>query len=165
MKSHPTVAILTSVLFLTLLLSACRDVRFNPELYGSWTGRHIITVRYEPRMFHYVFSASPDSLDLVLDIQASKQVTGRLGKASFETCSVHINRGWIGKSLGLGTDYVIKGKLVGSTFPGDSILEKEIKMPFNLEDGKLKGSLFMTTGIDLFPLSDLDLGKDLTDHE
>jgi hypothetical protein len=87
-----------------------------------------------------------------LMIDKSGEVIGMVGGAMFEGCSVKQNRGWVGRQLGIKTDFLIQGMLKGNTFEKDTILTKNISIPFNIENGELKGSLILTTKGDSYQI-------------
>jgi hypothetical protein len=87
-----------------------------------------------------------------LIIDKDGNVAGMAGEATFEDCILTQNRGWIGRQLGIKTDFLINGKLIGRTFEKDTLINKDISIPFNIENGELKGSLFMKTKGDSFPI-------------
>ncbi len=50
------------------------------------------------------------------------------------------------KTFNLATDYTICGKLIGSIFENDSLINKRISIPFNLNENAIIGSLFQLVG-------------------
>lgn len=85
-------------------------------------------------------------------IDKTGQVIGMAGDAIFEGCSVKQNRGWVGRQLGIKTDFLIQGMLKGNTFDKDTLINKEISIPFNIKNGELIGSMFVTTNGQSFPM-------------
>ncbi len=127
---------------------------------GDWSGKHLVVVRTKTDG-KFIFLKTKGAVDFKISIQQDCKVFGSLGTAVFEGCVIQKNRGWIAKKLNLKTDYVIQGKLVDAIFPEDVIKSKTISMPFNLENGRIKGSLFQIEGlIDMFPMVDISLIKD-----
>lgn len=157
---------ITGLLFV-FIISSCgsnlnlvNDTSFGGyQLPGKWTGAQPITVRYSSGFMNYTFVRSEDSIQSQIQIDESGFVTGKIGNASFNEAKVKKNRGAIGRKLNLATDYVIKGKLIGFTFAGDSIPEKEISIPLILENGYLKGDVFMNRGLGIYPMGSLNLIK------
>ncbi|MDO9256739.1 MAG: hypothetical protein Q7U54_14565 [Bacteroidales bacterium] len=93
-----------------------------------------------------------DYVMVSLMIDKSGEVIGMVGDAMFESCSVKQNRGWIARQLGIKTDFLIQGTLKGNIFEKDTILNKSISIPFNIENGELKGSLILTIKGDSYPV-------------
>lgn len=157
---------LVGLLFLFIIsscgsnLSLTNDNTFGGnQLPGNWTGTQPISVRYTSGFMSYTFVRSVDSLASLIQIDEFGKVTGSIGNASFSEAKVQKNRGALGRKFNLATDYVIKGKLIGFTFSGDSIPEKEISIPLELENGYLKGDVFMNRGLGIYPMGSLNLLK------
>jgi hypothetical protein len=125
----------------TLTFSACDNHNLSESLTGTYTGNSRIISRYY-KDGQYIFYE--DNVDVSIQITSNQIVSGHVGRAVFEDCKVLKNRGWIGRQLNIKTDFLITGKLLGSTFSRDSILNKDISIPFNSGNGELKGSLFLT---------------------
>lgn len=114
-------------------------------LLGAWHGDS--TVRLP-----IVFAPEPDDdptddmvLPVAIDItiHADGKVTGTVGAAALTDCVLKQNRGELGRWLKLATDYIVMdGYLAGPIVPEDETGEKAITIPFNLVDGRLRGSLF-----------------------
>lgn len=106
-------------------------------------------IRYE-RDGQYIFRDDVVMVSLIIDSMG--HVTGMVGEAAFEGCNVTKNRGWISRQLNIKTDFLISGMLKGNTFDKDTLVDKNISIPFNIESGELKGSLFLTTNGQNFPI-------------
>jgi hypothetical protein len=134
---------------LIFILSACSEWIIPNDLPGSYNGKERVIIRYD-RGGQYIFLDDYVMVSLIIDKHGN--ITGMAGDAAFEDCILTQNRGWIGRRLGIKTDFLIKGKLNGSTFEKDTLINKDISIPFNIENGELKGSLFLTTKGDSFPI-------------
>lgn len=128
-------------------------------LIGTWSGRQFVTVRYTTGFMKFRFVESRDSIPVEIHIDKDAGVSGRIGNAKLSDCRVIKNRGSIGRKLNLATDFAIRGKLEGFIFDGDTIVNKEIAIPFELSTGILSGSVFHKIGIDVFPMAGLNLRK------
>lgn len=128
------------------------------SVVGKWSGYQKVSVRNK-KDHHFVFINAPELVQLSLEIGENGKVTGFLGNAVFTDCEISKNRGWMGRFLNIKTDYIITGTLNGAIFPEDPILLKKISMPFNSNDNHFSGSLFQKVGIDVYPISGLDLVK------
>lgn len=145
-KSRHLLNILIPVI---LLLTSCNESGIPDDLPGTYNGKERIIMRYD-RGGQYIYMDDYVMVSLMID--KSGEVIGMVGDAMFEGCSVKQNRGWIARQLGIKTDFLIQGMLKGNTFEKDTLLNKNISIPFNIENGELKGSLILTTKGDSFPI-------------
>jgi hypothetical protein len=145
-QSRYTVNLLISFI---LILSSCNKSGISGDVQGTYNGKERVIVRYD-RGGQYIYMDDYVMVSLMID--KSGEVIGMVGNAMFEGCYVKQNRGWVEKQLGIKTDFLIQGKLKGNTFEKDTILNKDISIPFNIENGELNGSLILTTKGDSFPI-------------
>jgi hypothetical protein len=121
----------------TLLASGAPVVS---DVAGQWHGKHRFTgISYEEATQKKVV---PQDVDIVLHISADGKVTGRLGGAELSDCVVELNRGWFGRMINIETDYVIRGRIIGAVVTGSDGGTNTISAPFNLVDGRIKGTVF-----------------------
>lgn len=164
MKKHSLYITLIPIILVLLFIqpNSLSAENWSPpaSLVGNWSGKHLVVLRTKKDgKFNYI--KHPGAVNFSISINQNCKVSGSLGTAVFEDCIIQKNRGWIAKKLNLKTDYVIQGKLVGSIFPEDVIKNKIISMPINIENGRIKGSLFQIEGlIEMFPMVDVSLIKD-----
>lgn len=137
------------LLFPIFILSACSEWVIPGDLPGTYTGKQRAMIRYD-RGGQYIYR--DDYVLMSLFIDSKGNVCGMVGGATFEGCTVTQNRGWIERQLGIKTDFLIKGMLKGNTFDKDTLVNKDISIPFNIINGELKGSLFLRTKGDSFPI-------------
>lgn len=131
------------------ILASCRNSEIQRDISGAYTGKQRVIIRYD-KGGQYIFR---DELVLVsIIIDSTGHVNGMVGEATFEDCNVTQNRGWIERQLGIKTDFRISGMLRGNTFENDTIINKNINIPFNIENGELKGSLLMALKGEDFPI-------------
>ena len=151
MKSVNTKAGYFSILLTTtiILLGACSKSVIPGDLPGTYTGKERVIIRYD-RGGQYIFRDEYVMVSLMID--STGHVTGMVGEATLVDCNVNQNRGWIERQLNIKTDFLIKGFLKGNTFDKDTLVNKEISIPFNILKGELKGSLFMNANGDTFPI-------------
>jgi hypothetical protein len=131
------------------ILTSCNETGIPDDLQGTYNGKEKVIIRYD-RGGQYIYMDDYVMVSLMID--KSGEVIGMVGDAMFEGCSVKQNRGWIARQLGIKTDFLINGTLKGNTFDKDTILNKPISIPFNIENGELKGSLILTTKGDSYPV-------------
>lgn len=150
-----TIKLLFASCITYLLFISCAPWEVPTHLVGNWQAKQKVTVR-QKQNGKFVFIAAPDSIPVKFSIDKDGKVSGQIGNATFENCKVVKNRGDLGRKLNLATDYVIKGELNGAIFEGDPNLKKEISAPFDVNENKMKGSLFQMFGIDLYPMTGMD---------
>lgn len=146
--SKSTYLLFAFIISITILL-ACDKSVVPGNLSGTYTGKERVFIRYD-RGGQYIYRDNYVLMSLIIDSKGN--VSGMVGDAIFDGCNVVQNRGWIGRQLGIKTDFLINGMLKGSTFDKDTIVNKNISIPFNIENGELKGSLFLTTKGESFPI-------------
>jgi hypothetical protein len=97
-------------------------------------------------------SQHPDDIQkVVITFTADGSVEGKVGEAVFQNSSVRRNRGWIERKLNLKTDFIVSGgTLQGRVTPRDEGTNSGFTIPFNIVDGKLKGTIML---IGKFPLT------------
>jgi hypothetical protein len=141
-----------------LLFVSCKEWEVPTTLIGKWESKQTVKVRTKENG-KYVFISAPDSIVFQFEIDGNGNVSGHLGDAIFENCKVSKNRGNLGRTLNLATDYVIKGNLNGAIFSSDPHLTKEISAPFDIKNNKMEGSFFQMVGLDLYPVTGMDASK------
>lgn len=149
---------ITFFIVLLMFIHSCKQWEMPSHLEGNWQSKQQVKVRIKSDG-KYVFLSAQDSVLLKMKIDQYGNITGTLGNAIFESCKVQKNRGELGRTLNLATDFVIKGKLKGKIFDDDPYSEKEISAPFDVSNNKMNGSIFQLFGFDLFPVSGLDATK------
>ena len=161
MNTNPRTTILLTLL-VTLLLAFSLSASGAPavsDLAGQWHGRHRFTgISYEEATQKKVVA---QDVDIVLHISADGKVTGKLGGAELSDCVVELNRGWFGRMINIETDYVIRGRIIGAVVTGSDSGTNTISAPFNLVDGRIKGTVFaMHPSIYPYPFLGLRLSRE-----
>lgn len=122
----------------TLLASGTATVS---ELAGQWHGKSPFKgISYEEAVQK---KAAAQDVETVLGIATDGKVTGRIGGAELSDCFVEANRGWFGRLLHIKTDFIIRGKIIGAVVPGSESGPHSISAPFNLDDTRITGSIFV----------------------
>lgn len=147
---------LVTIIILAVFIS-CTSWTVPEILIGNWTQNTEVTFRTK-KDGKYHFQKFPEKMEI--SINSDGKVSGKIGSANLVNCRIEKNRGQLGKSLNLKTDYRIIGEMKGKINNSDPNEIRKISIPFNLEEGKLKGSCFEGGGFDIFPFSDLDMTKD-----
>jgi len=149
LKAGHLFQILVLIIF---ILSSCSE-GFKPgNLQGIYTGNQRVIIRYD-RGGQYIYRVESVLVSIIID--STGLISGMVGDAVFDDCNIIQNRGWIEQQLGIKTDFLISGKLVGNTFDKDTLVNKNINIPFNIENGELKGSLLMILKGEDFPIISL----------
>lgn len=119
------------------------------NVVGTWRGNVEIFGPFKTDP--YPSKAPEDHQDVIITITSSGSVTGRIGQAVFSGYSLQRNRGWLGRKLNLKTDFIIcGGYLDGKITPKDKGGKREFTIPFNIENGKLVGTIML---LPKFPLT------------
>ena len=119
---------------------ATKDVPHS--LIGTWQGKCKIylPISKNPELAH-----ERDTIDVKIIIQKDGSVQGKVGDAEMVNCHLYNNRGWLGRLLHIKTDFIIKGGyLKGSLYKTDTVQVKNFTLPFNIIDGKMRGSVMQT---------------------
>jgi hypothetical protein len=145
------------ILSIAILLISCQESVDMRKVGGTWTSRQEMAVRYNTGFikFRFVKAVVP----IVVNIHGDGVIDGTVGTAQLKECAIESNRGWLGRMLNMQTDYIFKGKLIGTAFDGDTLLEKTISAPFNIVKDTLKGGFFQLEGSGSFPMITLRLIK------
>jgi len=127
-------------------------------LAGQWHGRSRFTgISYQEATQKKV---ATQDIEIVLHISADGTVTGRAGGAELSECVVEVNRGWLARLLHIKDDFIIHGKIIGAVAAGSESGTHTINAPFDLPDGRIKGTLFITHPfIYPYPFLDLQLSR------
>jgi outer membrane lipoprotein SlyB len=121
-----------------IVLAACvigagslRSQVATPAIVGHWKGEAEI------------FSNWTKARTLAVDIRiaANDSVTGTIGDARLTGGTLFSNRGWLGRTLAIKTDYRIVGGLAGKVIEAEGIERSSVSLPLNLVDGTFRGSV------------------------
>lgn len=149
MNRRASSVILTMILLGALLTSCLAHpmASIPNTLVGTWHGESDIRLPI-------VFVPEPDDdptndiivpVGVEIAIHDDGTVTGMVGGAELRDCVLKQNRGELGRSLNIATDFIIMdGYLDGPIVPEDTVLQKDLTIPFNIVDEQLKGTLFWT---------------------
>ena len=105
-----------------------------PELVGDWTGDAGIIVSWCER----------ERLDVALHVASDASVSGAVGDAALVDGRLRRNRGALGRSMKIKTDWIISGDLEGPIVGDEGIERDGVNIPFNLIEGRMKGSVHST---------------------
>jgi hypothetical protein len=123
-------AVWGSLLPLLIAVTATADP-LPRELAGTWAGRGDVVVSW----------TSARVVEVSLTIEPDGTVGGRIGDAELQNGRIARNRGWLGRTLGLNSDFLVTGQLAGCVIEADGICRDSVKIPLNLVDGRLTGGL------------------------
>jgi hypothetical protein len=152
MRSSIVRSSIRALLFLcwTILTFSCSEEAIPVPVAGTWSSTQVVSVRLNPPGKPYGFVR--DSVRVSLTIRSDRTVEGSVGHATLEEATITRNRGAVGHTLDLNTDFLITGKLVGNIFPADTLDTKNVTIPFNVENGALAGTIFQNEGMGIFPM-------------
>jgi hypothetical protein len=139
--------ILLVIIFAVLSISVANNRRllddWNPpdSLVGKWSG---LSEVFAPFKIGESPSEHPeDWIKIVIMIDDSAKVTGKIGQAEFAGCSVRQNRNWFEKFIGIKNDYVIRDCYIqNGIVQADTTKKRDISIPFNVIGNEIKGSVF-----------------------
>lgn len=103
----------------------------TPPMVGHWKGEASIFVNWT--------KAKTLAVDVRIGVDDS--VTGTIGDARLVGGRFEANRGWLGRSLNVKTDYRILGKLDGPIIVAEKITRESVSLPLNFKDGVFEGGL------------------------
>ncbi|NOZ62866.1 MAG: hypothetical protein GXO74_14485 [Calditrichaeota bacterium] len=130
------------VLLLAQFSFAAAKNNVSDSLVGTWQGRCKI---YLPISKIPKLANAKDTVNVKITIHKDGSVQGKVGDTEMMNCRFGKNRGWFGRWLNIKTDFIIKGGyLKGSLYKGDSVQVKTFTLPFNIIDGKMRGSVMRT---------------------
>lgn len=129
----------------------------DPSLVGAWHGECEIDlpVVFDPSQLPEGVERTRTAVPLDITIHEDATVAGSFGEAILEECVLKYNRGELGRSLNIASDYVITdGYLSGPIVPGEDETDvKSFTIPFDLVDSHIQGGLmWVQEGTYPFPL-------------
>ena len=115
------------------MVASDRDARplEDSAMTGNWTGTATIVVNWTKQR----------QLTVDLVIARDGTVTGRVGDATLSAARLLPNRGWLGRTLNLATDWIIAGDLTGDIIAAESVHRTRVKIPLNWRDGRFTGGI------------------------
>jgi hypothetical protein len=105
--------------------------QLDRALVGEWSGTARITVDWTTRR----------ELPVRVTIRDDGTADGTIGDAQLRNGHIRTNRSVVARAMGLGTDYVIEGKLAGSIIQAEAIERATVRLPLNWTGSTLEGEL------------------------
>ena len=116
-----------AALSLLALCAACAgSERLDPapaRIQGVWHGEALVS---------RIGAKTNQALPVEFVIAADGRVSGTVGAAQLTNGIVAANRGELGRTLDLATDYIVRGELQGLVIEGESAPSLDVIAPFNL---------------------------------
>lgn len=143
------VLFVVGAMLLGMLLNGCLATpiqEVDPSLTGTWHGEceFGLPIVFNPTQLPENVERTQATVTFDIIIHEDATVEGAIGDATIEESVLKHNRGELGQSLNIATDYLISdGYLSGPIVLGED--ENDVKafsIPFNLVDGHIRGSLF-----------------------
>lgn len=129
MRTTSSFAMAAALVFLASGPLAAQAAR--PEMCGRWQGTADVTVDWtKARTVSVSITITPDD-----------RVTGMIGDATLVEAHLLSNRGWLGKTLRLKTDYMIDGRLEGPIIRDEHLVRTEVMMPLDWTGGGFVGAI------------------------
>lgn len=121
----------TCLLVASALMTQAASPAVDPAFVGSWAGTAEIVVNWTTQR----------TLRVDLTIAVDGSVIGTVGDASIVAGEFRRNRGFLGRALKLGTDYIITGGLEGPIIASEGIARDSFTMPLNRSEETLVGGV------------------------
>jgi hypothetical protein len=103
----------------------------DPRMVGRWKGDATIFVSW----------TAAKSLTVQVVIAPNDSVTGTIGDARLVDGYFERNRGWLGRTLNIKTDYIITGKLDGPIIAAENIRRDRVMLPLNWKNNRFEGGV------------------------
>ena len=114
------------------------------ELAGTWTGTGVTHVDPE--------TGDETRIPVMLTIHDDGTVTGTINGQPAGTFSAQKNRTRFYRKINFYTDHLVEGRLGTDIEPGDNLAGELIRMPCNIKDGALRGTIFHITRFSYNPI-------------
>ncbi len=109
----------------------------DESIVGTWSGQG------ETRKFGEL-----EDIEVTISIDEKGRVTGTIGDAFIEECTIDLNRNDFERFLGIKNDYIIhEGYIKGKITSNDELTYRDISIPFDIEDDVLGGTIFTVKGL------------------
>lgn len=102
-----------------------------PQWVGRWEGQAEIIVAW----------CRQKQLRVSVEVRPDGRVTGRVGEARLRGARLIRNRGWLGRRLGLATDWRLLGELEGPVVAAEGIVRESVSMPLDFKHGVWVGGV------------------------
>ena len=116
-------ALAASLVFCTACAGSDRLYMTPSSLAGVWSGQALLGMKWAPR---------DQPLPLEIEIFDDGRVEGTVGGATLRNACIASNRGVVGRTLDLATEYILRGELEGEVAAGEPKRSKFVLAPFNL---------------------------------
>ncbi len=139
--------IIVIILTTLLLISAAYWAIATPfnhtisdDVIGNWEGTCEVFADF--KIGEYPSTHAEDQIFIVLKIDETGNVTGKIGDAVLKDGQLKRNRNKLGELIGINSDYVVTNATIeGKISSVDSIESRTITIPFNCYSKILKGSI------------------------
>ena len=113
--------------------------KWQPDgsIVGTWSGFG------ETRKFGKL-----ENIEVTINIDEKGNVTGTIGDAFIEECTIDLNRNDFERLLRIKSDYIIHGGYInGKITFNDELIYRDISIPFDIKEGVLGGTIFTVEGL------------------
>lgn len=132
---HAFCCLIRPFLATALLLVGTTVSAAEPSVVPQWVGR------WEGQAEIIVAWCRQKQLRVSVEVWPDGRVTGRVGEATLSGARLSRNRGWLGRQLGLATDWRIHGGLVGPVVAAEGIVRKSLSIPLDFRNGTWQGGV------------------------
>ncbi|MCX6898447.1 MAG: hypothetical protein NT105_07085 [Verrucomicrobia bacterium] len=80
-------------------------------------------------------------LAVAIDIHPDGSVTGKVGDATLANARFSSNRSWLGRALGLFSDYIVRGDLNGPIVVADKVTRVGVTIPLDVDGDSFVGAV------------------------
>ncbi len=138
------VRVIAVLIFLSFLCSCASGGAGNIKDYweakgltGKWQGQARLSLPW----------VRQDNLKVHLEILPGGAINGKIGDAVLKDGLIARERGWLEKSVSVGTDYLVTGRLIGNVVKCDGIHRQSVEIRLDFKDGRLVGEV-ITSGFE-----------------
>jgi hypothetical protein len=135
----------------------------SDDVVGNWEGSCEVFADFKIGVYPSTYAE--DQILILLSIDKTGNVTGKIGDAILKDAQLKRNRNKLGELIGINSDYIISNaNIKGKISPLDLIESRTISIPFNCYGKMLKGSINLKESLEypdpLFPDLELNLKSD-----
>ena len=132
---HAFCCLIRPFLATALLLVGTTVAAAEPSVVPQWVGR------WEGQAEIIVAWCRQKQLRVSVEVRPDGRVTGRVGEATLSGARLSRNRGWLGRQLGLATDWRVHGELVGPVVAAEGIVRESVSIPLDFRNGVWQGGV------------------------
>lgn len=143
--------------FSLFFLTSCKQWEVPNELIGDWTSeKQIITIRIKDDNGEFKFIK--DTALLAFSVNGNRQVSGKLGTATFQNAEIVKNNGLPPSVTGI--EFIIKEIKIGKISTNDPLEQKNIELWLSpIKNNSLEAEVRYTSNLSQFPMAGMLMKK------